>query len=94
MQICIRKIQIKKSLEKLGLARSWAPFGEGLGRSVVSLGRSWPLLGHFFGRLKPNFYKALVPNGPQEAFWMDSGSIWEGFGENLGGSWGDSGSEN
>ena len=72
------------------LGSVWGGFGALCGLFGALLAASGP----FFWRLKPNFYKALVPNGPQEAFWMDSGAIWEGFGENLGGSWGDSGSEN
>ena len=34
---------------KVDLAASWAPFGQGLGRSWGSFGSSWALPGRFFG---------------------------------------------
>ena len=61
------------------------------GSLLDTLGRLWAF---FFWPSKPNFYKALVQDGLQEAFWMDSGSIRGGFGEDLGGSWENLGSQN
>ena len=40
--------------------------------------------GRFFLPSKPNFYKALVQHGLQEAFWIDFGRGWRGFGCVLG----------
>ena len=42
----------------------------------------WALLGApgpFWGRSRWSFFKALVQNGLQEAFWIDFGRIWDGF---------------
>ena len=41
-------------------------------------------LGLFFRRSKTYFFKALVQDGLQEAFWIDFGAILGGFGEVLG----------
>ena len=48
----------------------------------------WPLLDTFWlfwGSSKSYFLKALVQDQLQEVFWMDLGSLWEGFGPVLGG---------
>ena len=51
-------------------------------------GVSWALLGASWALCAPskcNFFKALVQDGLQEAFGIDFGSIWGGFGMDLGG---------
>ena len=57
---------------------------EGSGRdrdvSWALLGASWP----YFWHSRANFFKALVQDRLQEAFWIDFGSIWGGFGEGFG----------
>ena len=65
----------------------WEGFRWLLGASGALWGASWP----FFGHSKSSFYKALVQDGLQDAFWMDFGSlwwglgtVWEGFGEEFG----------
>ena len=62
------------------LASIWAGFGAGWGLSWALLGASWA----FFGPSKSSFVKGFVPDGFQEAFWIDFGSIWGGFWEGLG----------
>ena len=57
------------------------------GVSWALLGASWPS----WGRSKSSFFLTLVQDGLQEAFWIDFGSILEGFGRDLGGVWGDLG---
>ena len=52
---------------------------------------SWALLGAsqpYFLHSRANFFKALVQDRLQEAFWIDFGFILGGFGEGLGGFWG------
>ena len=61
-----------------------ASIWEGSGRVW---GVSWALLGAlglFFRRSKTYFFKALVQDGLQEAFWIDFGAILGGFREVLG----------
>ena len=48
----------------------------------------WALLDAFwlfFWSSKLNFFQAWVQDELQEAFWMDFGWLWEGFGTVLGG---------
>ena len=80
-------------------------FGRVLGSIWPGFGAPWagfgPLLGALcllFGRSKRYLFKALVQDKLQEAFWMDSGLLLEGFGkvlegfrEVLGGIWEDLG---
>ena len=54
-------------------------------------GTVWDVSWALFGRLlvvswlfKSNFLEALVQDGPQEASWIDLGSILEGFGKGFG----------
>ena len=61
-----------------------ASIWEGSGRVW---GVSWALLGAlglFFRRSKTYFFKALVQDGLQEAFWIDFGAVLGGFGEGFG----------
>ena len=79
---------------KVDLAASWAPFGEGLGRSWGSFGSSWALPGRFFGVWKRPLIKHWSTMGtkrPFKSILVDSGWVWGGFGEDLGGSWEDFG---
>ena len=48
--------------------------------SWALLGTSWAL----FARSKCHFFKPLVQDGLQDAFGIDLGWIWEGFGMDLG----------
>ena len=66
---------------KLDLGGSWAPFGQGLGRSWPSSGRSWPLLGRFLDVQNRAFFKHWPKLGSKRP----SGSILGRFGEDLGG---------
>ena len=64
-----------------------ASIWEGSGRVW---GVSWALLGAlglFFRRSKTYFFKALVQDGLQEAFWIDFETILGGFREVLGRIW-------
>ena len=61
------------------LASIWEGFGTGWGLSWALLGASWA----FFGPSKSSFVKGFVPDGFQEAFWIDFGSIWGDFGRVL-----------
>ena len=65
-------------------------FGRVLGSIWPGFGAPWagfgPLLGALcllFGRSKRYLFKALVQDKLQEAFWMDSGLLLEGFGKVL-----------
>ena len=70
----------------------WDGFGTAWGLILALLGAS----GSFLERSRSTFFKALVQNGLQEAFWIDFGRILDGFGEDFGriwgGSWNDSAS--
>ena len=59
----------------------WGGSGSVCGVSWALLGPSWP----FFGRSKASFFKALIQDRLQEAFWIDFGSILGGFWQGLGG---------
>ena len=75
MQISSKK-KHRKIAQKINFGRVLGSIWEGVG---TVLGLFWELLGAFgpfFGRLKSSFYKALVPDGLQEASWIDFGSIW------------------
>ena len=75
----IKKIYAKKRLE-IWFWKVLASIWEGFGTLWAAL---WSLLGAFwrFFRLSKSYLvKALVQDGPQEAFWMDFGSLWKGFG--------------
>tara|TARA_B100000575_G_C22742869_1_gene444077 strand:- start:165 stop:440 length:276 start_codon:yes stop_codon:yes gene_type:complete len=63
------------------LGSIWEGFGVVLGLLWVLLAASWPL----FERSKSNFFQAFAQNGLQEGFWMDFGSLCEGFGRVWGG---------
>ena len=71
---------------KNGFGKVLGSIWEGSGRdrdvSCALLGASGP----YFWHSKTNFFKALVQDRLQEAFWIDFGSILGGFGEGLGGS--------
>ena len=76
---------------KMDLGRSWAPFGRGLGRSWASSGRSWPPLGRFVDVQNRAFFKHGPKMGSKRPlgsilgrFFMDLGTVWEGFGEEFG----------
>ena len=56
-----------------GVGTAWAPIWALLGAP----GPSW-------GRSKWNFFKALVQNGLQDAFWKELGWVWGGFGNSFG----------
>ena len=58
-----------------------------MGRSGASLGRSWALLGRFFGVQN----QALLKDSSKMGSKRPSGSIWGRFWEDLGGSWEDLG---
>ena len=45
LQTGLGDIKDKKALQKVILGGSWAPLGEGLGRSGTFFGASWPCLG-------------------------------------------------
>ena len=62
------------------LASIWEGSGRVWGVSWVLLGA----LGLFFRPSKTYFFKALVQDGLQEAFWIDFGAILEEFWEVLG----------
>ena len=84
MQMWNRKKEASKSLKN----RFGESFGLHLGGFGTVWGLSWALLGAswlFFGRSKSGFVKGFVQDGLQEAFWIDFGSLWEGFGRVLGG---------
>ena len=87
LQTELGNIKAKKTPQPLILGGSWAPFGEGLGRSGASSGRSWALLGRFLVRSKSSFYTALAQDRLQDASWIDLGAFGEGFGRVLGASW-------
>ena len=58
-----------------------------LNRFGEILNHFWTLsgtFGCFFWPSKPNFYKTLVQHGLQEAFWINFGKGWGGFGKLLG----------
>ena len=74
------KKNAQKSAQKSDFGRCWAHFGKGLGRSGQPCGHFWAHFDVFFGFSKSYLVKALVQDGPQEAFWMDFGSLWKGFG--------------
>ena len=59
-----------------GSGSLWGAFWALLAASWALWGVSWP----FFGRSKSSFFQALAQNGLQKSFWMDLGSLWEGFG--------------
>ena len=61
----------------------WGWFGTAWGLIWALLGAPGP----FFGRSKSSFFKALVQNGLQEAFWRDLGWVWGGFGTDFGRIW-------
>ena len=65
---------------KVDLAASWAPFGEGLGRSWGSFGSSWALPGRFFGVWKRPLIKHWSTMGSKRP----SSSILEPPGLNFG----------
>ena len=65
------------------LGSIWEGSGSVCGVSWALLGPSWP----FFGRSKASFFKALIQDRLQEAFWIDFGSILGGFGEGFGSIW-------
>ena len=79
------KSRLKHHL-KIGFGKVLGSIWEGSGRdrdvSWALLGASWP----YFWHSRANFFKALVQDRLQEAFWIDFGSILGGFGEGLGGS--------
>ena len=86
-------VKIEQETESHKIA-SKTGFGEVLGSILEGIGALlavfWPLLGafwSFFGRSKSYLFKALVQDELQEAFWMDFGSLWEGFGTVLGRFW-------
>ena len=58
----------------------WEVFGMLRGVSWAPLGDSWAV----FAPSKCHFFTALVQDKLQELFGMDSGSIWGGFGMDLG----------
>ena len=63
------------------LGRVLAGFGEGLGRVLELLGRSWAMFWcHFFG--------LACGMGSKRALGVDFGLLGEGFGRGLGGFWG------
>ena len=82
-------ILCKFRIEKNRLRNSLkSRFGRVLGSIWPGFGAPWagfgPLLGALcllFGRSKRYLFKALVQDKLQEAFWMDSGLILEGFGK-------------
>ena len=65
---------------KVDLGASWAPFGEGLGRSWGSFGSSWALPGRFFGVWKRPLIKHWSTMGSKRP----SSSILEPPGLNFG----------
>ena len=67
---------------KVDLAASWAPFGQGLGRSWGSFGSSWALPGRFFGVWKRPLIKHWSTMGSKRP----SSSILEPPGLNFGAS--------
>ena len=75
-----KKHPIKINLGRV-LGSIWEGFGVVLGFLWVLLAASWPL----FERSKSNFFQAFAQNGLQEGFWMDFGSLCEGFGRVWGG---------
>ena len=84
MQIWSGKIKAKNRL-KIGFGKVlgfiWEGSGSVCGVSWALLGPSWP----FFWRSKASFFKALIQDRLQEAFWIDFGSILGGFWQGLGG---------
>ena len=69
-------------------------FGRVLGSIWEGFGTIWDLFwtllgasGSFWGGSKSSFYRALVQDGLQEAFWIDLGCLLEGFGRVLGRIW-------
>ena len=64
-----------------------ASIWEGSGRVWGVSGAPLGALGLFFRRSKTYFFKALVQDGLQEAFWVDFGWILEGFGRVLEAFW-------
>ena len=63
------------------LGRVLGGFGEGLGRVLELLGRSWAMFWcHFFG--------LACEMGSKRALGVDFGLLGEGFGRGLGGFWG------
>ena len=80
------KNPIKINLGRV-LGSIWEGFGIVLGLLWVLLAASWPL----FERSKSNFFQAFAQNVLQEGFWLDFGSLCEGFGrvcgKILGGFW-------
>ena len=74
------KKKYAKKRPKIWFWKVLASIWEGFGTLWAAL---WSLLGafwRFFGLSKSYLVKALVQDGPQEAFWMDFGSLWKGFG--------------
>ena len=77
----------------MGLGRSWAPFGTGLGRAGVSFGRCWVLSGRFLTfktELSLSIGPRWAPRHFLDQFWMDFGRVWKGLGriwESIGGVW-------
>ena len=63
------------------LGSIWEGSGSVCGVSWALLGPSWPI----FGRSKASFFKSLIQDRLQEAFWIDVGSILGGFWQGLGG---------
>ena len=68
----------------------WVGLGLHLGGGWDALGRLLATFGRLlnvkiFARSKSSFFLAWVQDGLQEGFWIDLGSILEGFGKDLGG---------
>ena len=83
--------QLEKTGQKIA---SKFDFGRVLGSIWEGFGTIWGLFwallgasGSFWGGSKSSFYRALVQDGLQEAFWIDLGCLLEGFGKVLGRIW-------
>ena len=86
LQTELGNIKTKKTLQPVILGGSWAPFGEGLGRSGASLGHSWAALGGFGGVRKRAFLhhrSKMVSQRPSKwilgRFGQGLGRVWEGW---------------
>ena len=85
--------QLEKTGQKIA---SKFDFGRVLGSIWEGFGTIWGLFwallgasGSFWGGSKSSFYRALVQDGLQEAFWIDLGCFLEGFGKVWGRIWED-----
>ena len=87
MRIWSGRKKAQKLSPKIGLGRSWAQFGMGLGHSGASFAHFWAHVGRFLDVQNHYPFETLVQHELQEAFGVDLESLLDDFGMVLGGLW-------